>query len=104
MYAVQEVGHQYQLDAAELCDEWVAYSKKNNDCDLNSENVDKFENVLHARNRQTPTSRKAVSRTKGRARDDGMIMFTQDDLGVLCVDIVITLYVLLHGMSGREQC
>ena len=80
---MQEVGHDHHLDAAELCNEWVAYSAQNDDCDLNTENIDKFENLLHVKSRQTPTSRRAVSRTKAGTRGDGVRIYTKEDLGEL---------------------
>ena len=76
--SVQEIGHQYHLDANQLCDEWVAYSAQNNDCELAEENIEKWENTLHVKSRQTPTSRKAVSKIRGRG--DAGTMYTQDDL------------------------
>ena len=78
---VQDIGHQYHFKANELCEEWVAYTAQNNDCELVEENIEKWENMLHVKSRQTPTSRRAVSKTRGRG--DGTIMLSQEDLGDL---------------------
>ena len=37
---------QYALDAAELCNEWVAFSKQHNDCDMDIESLDRWENQV----------------------------------------------------------
>lgn len=79
--SVQEIGRQYHLDANQLCNEWVAYSAQNDDCELVEENIEKWESTLHVKSRQTPTtSRRAVSKTRQRGGDGGA-MYTQDDLG-----------------------
>ena len=79
--SVQEIGRQYDLDANKLCNEWVAYSAQNDDCELVEENIEKWESTLHVKSRQTPTtSRTAVSKTRRRG-GDGATMYTQDDLG-----------------------
>ena len=85
-FSVQEVGRQYNLVATKLCDEWVAYSAQNGDCELVPENIDKFETSLHIKSKQTPTSRKAVSKTKGRGRGDGTFMYTQENVHELYVE------------------
>ena len=78
--SVQEIGRQYDLDANKLCNEWVAYSAQNDDCELVEENIEKWESTLHVKSRQTPTtSRRAVSKTRRRGGDGGT-MCTQDDL------------------------
>ena len=76
--SVQDVGLQYHLEAAQLCEEWVAYSAQHGDCELADENIEKWENVLHIKSKQTPTSRRAVSKTK--SRRDGWTMYSKEDL------------------------
>ena len=44
--AVREIGLQYALDAAELCNKWVAFSKQHNDCDMDIESLDRWENQV----------------------------------------------------------
>ena len=44
--AVREIGLQHALDAGELCNEWVAFSKQHNDCDMDTESLDRWENQV----------------------------------------------------------
>lgn len=85
-FSVQVIGGQYNVEAAKLCDEWVAYSAQNGDCELVPENIDKFETSLHIKSKQTPTSRRAVSKIKGRGRGDGTFMYTQENVHELYVE------------------
>ena len=82
LFPVQDVGRQYHFDAAQLCNEWVAYAAAHNDCELEVENIEKWENTLHVKSWQTPTSRRAVSKTT-RGRGEGVKMYSQEDLGDL---------------------
>ena len=43
---MKEIGLQYALDAGELCNEWVAFSKQHNDCDMDTESLDRWESQV----------------------------------------------------------
>ena len=45
-HAVREIGLKYGLGAGELCNEWVAFSKQHDDCDMNAESVERWENQV----------------------------------------------------------
>ena len=72
-----DISREYSLDPSNLCNEWVAFSTQNNDCNLDSENLERFEASLRTKSRKTPLSRRTVSKT----REGGQKMFTKDDLG-----------------------
>jgi len=75
---VREIALKYGLGAAELCNEWVAFSKQHDDCDMNAESVERWENQLYTNNRKTPSSKKTVSRTG--YKPPGPAMYMADDL------------------------
>ena len=43
---MREIGLKYGLGAGELCNEWVAFSKQHDDCDMNAESVERWENQV----------------------------------------------------------
>ena len=44
--AVREIGVKYSLDAGELCNEWVAFSKQHNECAMDAESTEIWENQV----------------------------------------------------------
>lgn len=77
--SVSDISRDYQLDPSSLCCEWVAFSKQNDDCNLDSENIERFIFSVHSKSKshKTPSSRHGVSRTRG----IGQRMSTKDDIG-----------------------
>lgn len=60
---MHEIGIKYDLDAAGLCNDWVAFSTQNGDCKMETEFMDRWEGHLHSSRKKTPLSRHAVSKT-----------------------------------------
>ncbi len=65
----------HDLTPASLCEEWVAFSTQNS-CELDFDNLNKFEGALRTKSRKIPTSRRAVTTVKGR----GPKMYTKEDV------------------------
>ena len=72
-----EIGIKYQFDAAELFNHWMAFSAKNGDCDMDTENMDRWEGSLSSCSKKTPLSRRTVSKT------GNGVMYTGDNLAEL---------------------
>ncbi len=73
---MSELSHDYHLDPAALCNEWVAFATQNGDCELEFSNLERFDIALRAQSRKTPVSRRGVAKTRrGMAK-----MHTKDDL------------------------
>ena len=77
-----EIGNQHRFDAEKLCNEWIAFSKRN-ECELEPSSLEKWES--HLSRRRTPVSRSAASKKKGTstARYGGMTTYSEENLDSL---------------------
>ncbi len=73
---MSELSHDYNLDPAALCNEWVAFATQNGNCELEFSNLERFDIALRAQSRRTPGPRRGGAKTKGGVAK----MHTKDDL------------------------
>jgi hypothetical protein len=78
---VLEIGHAFKLDPDNLLAEWVAFSTRNGNIDMDGETLDQWEGQLEATSRnKTPRNRRTVAKTTGLTTNG---TYSQDNLSEL---------------------
>ncbi|XP_064393232.1 DNA polymerase alpha subunit B-like isoform X2 [Halichondria panicea] len=85
---LSELSHDYNLDPAALCNEWVAFATQNGNCELEFSNLERFDIALRAQSRRTPGPRRGGAKTKGGVAK----MHTKDDLASIFDDGIFGQY------------
>lgn len=77
-----ELGHTHRLKADGLLVEWLAFSTRNGDCELDAERLSQWESHLETSSHKTPKNRRTVSKTTGLATPNGTAteIYSQEDL------------------------